>query len=86
MYALGFQYTAGLIQLPPGAGERYFQIRNITLHQLPQARADQVRASGSSSARRLMQGAATPARTMASVAANTLPPGSMTILLWAFNR
>lgn len=77
-YALDFQYTADLIHLPADANDNYFQIRNITLGQLPQASG--VRPVGGAFRGLLQTG---------KVSSNSLSdthPGLFTILLWPFNR
>jgi len=72
-----------LIRLPGDAPDRHLQIRNITLRQLPQAHAAQVNSAGSS-LRRLLQGAPRAANMVP--LSTDMPPGSLTILLWPFNR
>lgn len=76
-YALRFQYTADLIHLPPDASDNYFQIRNITLGQLPQASS--LRSAGWASRGLLQAG-------QASASLADTHPGLFTILLWSFNR
>lgn len=84
VHSLSFGYTPGLIQLPADATDRYFQVRNITLQQLPQAQTSQGAVAAGSGRRRLQQAAAGGSN-MASLPA-TIPPEHLTILLWPFNR
>lgn len=85
VYSLGFQYTVGLINIPADAPDRYFQVRNATLWQLPQGRTPSGH-SGAGSTRRLLQEAAAPAAGSTVSLPTALPSGAFTILLWPFNR
>ena len=85
-YTLAFQYTPGLIQLPAGVADKYFQVVNITLQQLPQARTQtQITTANGSRGRQLLQ-AAGPAAGSVEASSNGIDPGVLTILLWPFNR
>lgn len=89
VHTLSFQYTPGLIQLPVDAPDRYLQIRNITLRQLPQARAPHGPGEGRSAqnnSRRLMQAAPPPVVGGLAAMPADAHSGLFTILLWAFNR
>lgn len=80
MYTLSFNYTPDLFLIPPEAPERYLQVRNITLRQLPQLQRPSNSSNDSSSARRLLQSGGVAALPF------TTDPGVWTILLWSFNR
>jgi hypothetical protein len=90
LHSLSFQFTSGLIQLPVDAPERYLQIRNITLWQLPQAHAPhgdhQNGYVGRNHSRRLMQASSLPVVGGLAAMPVDAHPGLFTILLWAFNR
>lgn len=88
---LSFQYTEGLINLPADAPDRYFQIRNITLRQLPQAHGMHRDGSGRHShgverGRRLMQEPAPPVMGGLAAMPSDTHPGVFTMLLWPLNR
>jgi hypothetical protein len=86
LYSLAFQYTPGLIHIPAGAPDRHFNIQNITLSQLPQASSTASSAAERGAGRRLTQGVASGAIASMAPLTTHIPPGSMTILLWPFNR
>lgn len=91
VYSLGFQYVPGLITIPADAPDRYFQVRNITLWQLPQAHTQAGSASlagaAGGSRRRLVQAGAPAAGAGGAVSLpDMMPTGVFTIMLWPFNR
>jgi hypothetical protein len=83
VYSFGFKYTVGLIQIPPDAPDRYFQVRNATLWQLPQADGPSALSTAGSTRRLLQEGTAAAAGNMLPTA---MPSAVFTILLWPFNR
>lgn len=70
MFSLGFNYMRSALQLPSNAGEKYLQIQNVTLLQLPQG-PDAATAAG------LGAGQSGDGQTPADI---------WTILLWPINR
>jgi hypothetical protein len=46
MHSLGFSYLQGAFVLPPDAQDRFMELANITLHQLPQGPAARAAVSG----------------------------------------
>lgn len=85
-YALGFQYVPALITIPADAPDRYFQVRNITLWQLPQAHTGSASPAAGGSRRRLVQAGAHAAGAASAGFLPAMPAGVFTILLWPFNR
>lgn len=75
LYSVSFGYLPSLFQLPVDAQDKYLQIQNVTLLQLPQM----ARGRGSTG-RRLMQ------QQQQQRGAGASPIGIWTIMLWGFRR
>jgi hypothetical protein len=84
VYSLGFKYTVGLIQIPPDAPDRYFQVRNATLWKLPLAHSPSAPSAAGSTRRLMQEGTAAAGSTVSLPTA--MPSAVFTILLWPFNR
>lgn len=87
VHTLSFNYRPGLFHLPAQSPDKYLQIRNITLRQLPQlltpnsgARGSSSSGNGNGSHRRLQQ------QQQASSVADGASAGVWTMLLWPFDR
>jgi len=74
LYAVSFGYLPSLFQLPVDAQDKYLQIQNVTLLQLPQM----ARGRGLAGRRLLQQ--------QQQRGADASPIGIWTIMLWGFRR
>lgn len=80
LYSLSFGYMPDLFQLPADAQDKFLQIQNITLAQLPQAARSQAAVRGVG--RRLLQ----QQQQRMPPGQDSSPVGIWTILLWPIKR
>jgi len=73
VYSLSFGYVSDVFELPADAQDKFMQIQNVTLTQLPQLPPDESAGSRVGRLLRQLPGSATP-------------PGVWTILLWPWRR
>ena len=77
LHSLSFGYVPSFFDLPADAQDKYVQIQNVTLAQLPQQPATADDSAGGRAGRLLRQASASGA---------AAPPGVWAVLLWPFRR